>query len=437
MTHYLIALLLAGELALDYPGVVKMALSNNLTYQSARLQTDQAEARAEIAEAQRNPTVTLNGFYVHNDLNLVRSLEPDRRHIPEAEARGLDASDLYVTGQNQMLNRTVLVLPIYTGGKLESQMHRQRHLYEASQSQLEVRRQATVLEAKQQYLAWLLADRSLEVAVRSQAQANQLEADTSARFHSGAATGYDLMQGQLAVARAADRRKAAETLLEDQRLQLARLLHVPQDQSLRSLDRLGSRHLLADEPVLSEDPRQLAGQALQQRPELEQLRRSIESTLDDEGVARSGKLPQLIVNLNYDLIGNTLKLRGGVALIASLYLPIFDGGMAEARSHEARLHRLQLKHEEMAQAEEIVKQVMQASLSLEEAESRWRVAESALRRTQEALRIAQRRYEVGAGTTLELVTQTAAQERADYSLAQADFQRMQARAQLRWAVGAP
>ncbi|ODT74527.1 hypothetical protein ABS71_05580, partial [bacterium SCN 62-11] len=373
----------------------------------------------------------------HNDLNLVRSLEPDRTHIPQAEAQGLDASDLYVTGQNQMLNRTVLAVPIYTGGRLESQMHRQRHLFQASQCQLETRRQATILEAKRQYLSWLLAERSQEVAVRNQEQARQLESDTCARFQTGAATGYDLMQGQLAVAQAADRLKVAETARESERLKLARLLHQPLEQAMRPLDRLGSRNLLAGEPVLDEDPQQLAAQALQQRPELEQLRHTIESSLDDEGVARSGKLPQLIVNLNYDLIGNTLKLRGGFALIASLYVPIFDGGMAEARGHEAQLHRLQLKHQEMAQAEEIVKQVMQAHWSLEEAESRWRVADSALRRTQEALRIAHKRYDVGAGTTLELVTQTAALERADYSLAQADYQRMQSRAQLRWAVGAP
>ena len=81
--------------------------------------------------------------------------------------------------------------------------------------------------------------------------------------------------------------------------------------------------------------------------------------------------------------------------------------------------------------------MVQAQWSVGEAESRWQVAQSTLHRAQEALRIAQKRYQVGAGTALELVTQTAALEAADYTIALADFSRMQARAQLRWAVATP
>jgi len=425
------------ELALDYHSVVQMALSDNLPLQAARLRTDQAEARWEVAQAQRNPTLTVNGFYVHNDLNLVRSLEPDRKYIPLAESQGLDASDLYVTAQNQMLNRSVLAIPVYSGGRLENQMHRQQHLFEASQSELDVTRRATALEAKQQYLRWLLADRSLEVAERGRELSAQLEKDTRSRFRSGTAQGYDLMQGELAVAQALDRYKRAESNREEERLKLARLLHQPQSQGLRFLDRLGSNQLLAEEPPLAGSLQQLAGQALNQRPELEQLRRVIQANLDEEGLAWAGQNPQLLVNLNYDLIGNTLKLRGGFALISSLMVPIYDGGLSATRAREVQLHRLQLKHDQLAQAEEIVKQVVQAQWSVGEAESRWQVAQSTLHRAQEALRIAQKRYQVGAGTALELVTQTAALEAADYTIALADFSRMQARAQLRWAVATP
>ena len=427
----------AQELALDYHTVVQLALGGNLPLQVARLRTDQAEARWEVAQAQGNPTLTVNGFYVHNDLNLVRSLEPDRKFIPLAESKGLDASDLYVTAQNQMLNRSVLAIPIYTGGRLENQMHRQQHLFEASQSELEITRRSTALQAKEQYLRWLLADRSLEVAERGRDLAAQLDSDTRARFRSGTAQGYDLMQGELAVARALDHFKQAESNRENERLKLARLLHQPQAQGLRFMDRLGSPQLLAEEPPLSGSAQQLAQQALNQRPELEQWRRTILANLDEEGVAWAGQNPQLLLNLNYDLIGNTLKLRGGFALISSLLVPIYDGGVSASHAQEIQLHRLQLKHEQLAQAEEIVKQVVQAQWAVGEAESRWQVAHSTLSRAQEALRIAQKRYQVGAGTALELVTQTASLESADYAIALADYARVRARAQLRWAVGSP
>jgi outer membrane protein TolC len=423
------------ELAVDYHSVVQLALQENLEFRSSQLSTRQAEARWEIAQAQRNPTLTVNGFYVHNDLNLVRSLEPDRKYIPLAESQGLDASDLYVTAQNQMLNRSVLAIPIYTGGRLESQMHRQEHLFQASQCELQQKRLATVLEAKRQYLAWLLSDRSLEVAERGREKARQLRHDTRARFDVGAAQGYDLMQGDLAVAQAEQRYQTARSQREQERLKLAGLLHQPQDQPMRFLDRLGSPQLLALEPGLPDDPEELAERALQQRPELESLRQSVQAIAEEEGVAEAGRLPQLLVNLNYDLIGNTLKLRGGFALISSLLIPIYDGGAAEAKLGELRTRTLQLKREQLAQAEEVVKEVMLARWASQEAESRWLVAQATLRRAEEARRIAEKRYQVGAGTALELVTQTTLLEGADYALAQADFARVQARATLHWALG--
>ena len=441
MKKWLLLLLCAGlawpesELAVDYRSVVRLALQENLELRSRELSSQQAEARWEIAQAQRNPTLTVNGFYVHNDLNLVRSLEPDRKFIPLAESQGLDASDLYVTAQNQMLNRSVLAIPVYTGGRLESQMHRQQHLFEASQSDLQQKRLATVLEAKGQYLTWLLSDRSLEVAERSREKARQLRDDTRARFHAGTAQGYDLMQGDLAVAQAEQRYQTARSQREQERLKLARLLHQPQDQPMRFLDRLGSSQLLDLEPDPPDDPIELAQRALQQRPELENLRQTAQAVAEEEGVAEAGRRPQLLVNLNYDLIGNTLKLRGGFALISSLLIPIYDGGAAEAKLGELRTRTLQLKREQLAQAEEVVRQVMLARWARQEAESRWLVAQATLRRAEEARRIATRRYEVGAGTALELVTQTTQVEAADYALAQADFARMQARATLHWALG--
>ena len=78
---------------------------------------------------------------------------------------------------------------------------------------------------------------------------------------------------------------------------------------------------------------------------------------------------------------------------------------------------------------------MLARRASQEAESRWLVAQATLRRAEEARRIAEKRYQVGAGTALELVTQTTLLEGADYALAQADFARVQARATLHWALG--
>lgn len=426
----------SGELALDYGSVVQLALEQNLGLRSAGLETSQAEARWEAAQAQRNPTFTVNGFYVHNDANIVRALEPDRKLIPVARSLGYgDVADLYVTGQNQMLNRSVLAIPIYAGGRLQNQSERQRFLFQASQSELERQRQATALEAKQRYLNWLLSDRGVEVAERSLGKARQLQADTQTRWRSGTAQGYDLMQGDLAVAQAQDRLKAAQAQAQRDRLELARLLHLPQDHPMRCLDRLGSSQLLEREPLQRIEPEELSRRALLQRPELEALRQRIEAVLADQGVAAAGLLPQLTVNLNYDLIGNPLTLRGGFALISSLQIPLYDGGLTQAREHELTTREIQLKREELARAQEILLEVFQARWSQQEADSRWEVAQAARARSLEALRIARKRFQVGAGTTLELVAQTTQLEVAEYAVAQADYQRMEARARLRWALG--
>ena len=60
---------------------------------------------------------------------------------------------------------------------------------------------------------------------------------------------------------------------------------------------------------------------------------------------------------------------------------------------------------------------------------------SAQKKASEALRIAELRYQVGAGTSLEVVEAQAALGNADFDLADAHFRQLLARAQLNLALG--
>ncbi|MBN9419667.1 MAG: TolC family protein [Candidatus Eremiobacteraeota bacterium] len=423
--------------AIGYGQVAGLALQRNQRLAASATEPEQAVARSEQAEAARNPTLSNNYFYVHQDQNLVAQNLPNTRYVLLASGYNLAQSTLYTLGQNQMLNRTSLFIPIYTGGRLESNMHLQDHLAGAARQDLQRRRQETAFQAKQQYLQVLLARENRHVADKLLAQAQGIQTLANARLNAGVANQLEVLQAEVAVANAQDAEvKTLSTWQQAQAdlavdLDLPVLTHFQPDEELKSPD------LVAQEALPGGQLKDWLSLSLQQRPELEAFRQRLLANQEEANVARADLLPQLGLALNYDVIGAPTRLAGGPSLIATLSIPLYDGGVTNAKIKEIDLHRLQIKTEELHQLEGIQLEVRQAALQVNEADQRLETAVSAQKKAAEALRIAEIRYQVGAGTSLEVVEAQASLGNAEFDLADAHFRQLQSRAQLNLALGQP
>jgi len=420
---------------ISYSQVAPLALERNQRLAARSLEPKMAVSRQEQAEAARNPTLSNNFFYVHQDRNLVQQNLPNTRYVLLASGYNLAQATLYTLGQNQMLNRTSLYIPIYTGGRLESNMHLQERLAQAAGQDLQRTRQETAFEAKQQYLQVLLARSNQRVADKLLAQAQAICALANSRLKAGVANQLEVLQAEVALANAQDAEVKTRASWQQAQADLSVLLDLPVLTEFDPGENLKSPDLLAKESVPQGGVQEWLNLALQQRPELEAYRQRLAANQEEANVARADLLPQLGLALNYDVIGAPTRLGGGPSLIATLSIPLYDGGVTNAKIKEIDLHRLQLKTEEVHQLEGIQLEVRQAALQIEEADQRLEKAQVAQTKASEALRIAQIRYEVGAGTSLEVVSAEAALGNADFDLAEAHYRQLISRAELNLALG--
>jgi outer membrane protein len=419
----------------SYSQVAPLALQRNQRLAARALEPELAVSRRDQAEAARNPTLSNNFFYVHQDRNLVQQNLPNTRYVLLAAGYNLAQATLYTLGQNQMLNRTSLYIPIYTGGRLESNMHLQDRLTQVAGQELRRSREETAFVAKQHYLQVLLARANQQVADKLLLQAQGIRALAGARLNAGVANQLEVLQAEVALANAQDAEVKTRASWQQAQADLAVLLDLPVLTEFELGETLKSPELLAKEPLPPGTLNEWLNLALQQRPELEAFRQRLLANQEEANMARADLLPQLGLALNYDVIGAPTRLGGGPSLIATLSIPLYDGGVTNAKIKEIDLHRLQLKTEEIHQIEGIQLEVHQAALQIEEADQRLEKAQVAQVKASEALRIAQIRYEVGAGTSLEVVSAQTALGNADFDLAEARYRQLITRAALNLALG--
>lgn len=421
--------------ALSYAQVSTMALERNQRLLAQSLDLPMAEARKEQAEAARNPTLSNNFFYVHQDRNLVQQNLPNTRYVLLGAGYNLAQATLYTLGQNQMLNRTSLFVPIYTGGRLESNMHLQDHLAKVAGQNLQRSREQLAYQAKEQYLQVLLARENQRVADKLLAQAQAIRALANSRLEAGVANQLELLQAEVAVANAQDAIVKTRASWQQAQADLAVLLDLPVLTQFEPAEDLKSPALLSQEPPPEGQVDAWLALSLKQRPELAALREKLLANKEEANVARADMQPQLGLALNYDVIGAPARLGGGPSLIATLSIPLYDGGVTDARVKELDLRKLQLKTEELHQVESVELEVREAALKIGEADQRLDSALKAQKKAAEALRIAELRYEIGAGTSLEVVTAQAVLGNADFELAEAHYRQLASRAQLNLALG--
>lgn len=160
--------------------------------------------------------------------------------------------------------------------------------------------------------------------------------------------------------------------------------------------------VVSDPLKLSEDYERLIQEAITLRPEIMQADASIAAAKKGIQLARRSVLPSfgLSWNLNYapDTAGFAPLVTTWVAQ-AQIAIPLYDGGLARARSQQARADLATSETNRRAAVDIVNLEVRQAYLNLLQARDRVAVANRALAQAQEGFRLARVRYD--AGVTLQ------------------------------------
>jgi len=182
----------------------------------------------------------------------------------------------------------------------------------------------------------------------------------------------------------------------------------------------------------------LTERAYAQRPEVRSAEQGIRLARANIQNERRGVLPTLALSGQWDFNLNTSSFnprRETFTGVAVLSVPIWDGGVTQARVAQAR-NDLQIAELRLKQTKDLVAlEVRSAYLNLLDARARLEVARKGLEQATEALRLARVRFEAGVSPQLEISDAELAFTQARTNLVNTQYDYLNAYAALLKAVG--
>jgi outer membrane protein TolC len=306
-----------------------------------------------------------------------------------------------------------------------------REMLHVSESESESRKFDTMASVALTYMEGLKAMGMVKMHEANQQVMNDLLGLVKQRQHAGVATGLDLARLDAQLASERQQTSVAYYSVERAKLNLLNLLALPYDTPLTLTDEF--RPNVLDPPAVQA----AVEDALKQRPEVMAQATRLRATELTYSSITGERLPSLIAQGDYGLIGNrwnnTLDTYN-VALL--LQVPIFDGGQREGRIAESRSQLRQEALRLQSILNHVKMEVHDAMAGLTAAQDQVGIAQIGTRAASKELDLARERYAViTASSHFELTNGLTAMARARENLVEALFQLNAARVNLARATG--
>jgi len=376
----------------------------------------------EISIAQQNLRLASAPFYPRLDAQAGYSGQ-SAAQASTASGRALETQEPDFAFGGLAVNYT-----LYNFGKREARRNQSRALLDATSNTFEAQRANLSLQVIETYFSILETGKLLIAAQEEIAQVEQHRRMAQALFEEGVVTRNDILQAEVRLAAARQRLLATMNRLDNTWLRLNYLTgagpvfraDLTEDSSLT-----GTLSTTVDE-----------NKALARRPEILALRQGVEASQAELQESRAAYFPELYTRLALDYVQND-KVREQTILSATIGLKInlFDGFATTAARDRALLGHSRSRDLLHQTETQMRLEIATAGNDLRVAGERIGVAQTAIRQSEENLRINRERYQERVGTATEvldaqtLLTQT----RTDYY--RALFDRQVAAARLKRAQG--
>jgi len=324
-------------------------------------------------------------------------------------------------------------LPLFAGGRLTAGYRMANLGLKASQESVRLSEQETVLQAKQAFYGYLLAREFSEVANEGLRLAEDFMKNVKNLYDVGMASKFDLLRSEVQAANLKPQAIRARNSVEVAALGLKTVCGLDLDTPIEVKGELVA-------PPLDAEARDIVAEAQALRPELRQLDYQRGMAGESLKIARGALLPTLAIGGQYNVWGDSLRLRKGVwqnyyTINLSLTLPLFNGFDAEARIGQAKAQIRELDWTRKGLSDTIGFEVRQATLNLSQARETLLSQEKNVEQAREAVRIAELNYAEGLATNLDVSTAQVALSQARTNYSQALYDCVISQAQLEKAVG--
>jgi outer membrane protein TolC len=403
-------------LNLDMASVANLARTRSWAAKQAHQDAATAAADARRVASARWGQINFQSQYLRfNDPIHIESPIPDNLQ----PVLGLRSLTTPLAPQDNLHVDFEAGYPIFTGGKLHNAIKATQEVSHASAKAANDTDDDVILTAERNYLSVLLARQVVDLnAVALQSYDEHLDhAQTS--FKLGTAAKYDVIRAEAIVAEQEKRLTEAKNQLDLAEAALRTSLAL---EDAAPIEIGGHLFEIVDEVNLNAS----MDAAVKSSPLLQALRDKVAAYRSGVRVQEGDYLPQITAASGKELVTSKLAQTDPTWFAgAQVKLQLWDGGERRARVSKAR-SQLQSTEFEYRHAEEQVRlAVRSAYLDLQSQRSEFVSAQKAAERNAEALRLADKRFDVGTGTSLEVldanVSLTASQVGIQQALYQIDL----------------
>jgi outer membrane protein TolC len=394
----------AQPLNLDLASVADLARTRSWLSKQAHQDATTADAVAKRAESMRWGRVDFQSQYLRfNDPIVIQSPIP----APLVPVLGLKSLETPVAPQDNLHVDLQAGLPLFTGGKITSSIHQAQAGSRAAAAAASDTDDDAVLEAERNYLSVLLTREAVDLNETALSSYEEHLKHAESAFRQGTAAKYDVIRAEAAVAEQEKRLTEArnQEALAEAALRTSLAL---EDAAPVTID--GSLFEIGEETDLN----QAMSAAVQSSPILKALNEKIAAGHSAVHAQEADYLPQVTAIGGKEMVTNKLAQTDPHWFVGGrVTLNLFDGGERQARVSEASSQLRSSEFEYHHAEEEIRLAVRSAYLDLESKQEELASARKAAELATESLRLATKRFEVGTGTSLEVldanVSLTAAQ----------------------------
>ncbi len=340
--------------------------------------------------------------------------------------------DLYPAGQNLYSGEVGLSQAVFTWGKVGAAVRGAKEGIASAEDQLELFRQAAVRDVSAAFYDVLLAKEIRSIAGQSLAQRERHREEARHRHALGTATDYDVLAAEVAVDNARPDVLRSENSVRVAEESLRLVLAEP------NLEREVAGGLEAEptdppgyEPVLQE--------AFERRPDLADLGHRVGVFRELVTIARAGDKPRVDLRGAVgwkELAAGPLKADGKVwNLGLFLSFPFFDGLATRGKVMEARSDLERASIDEAKARDDVALQVRTTLDSVRVAASIVRALSGTVEQARRLLAMAEKGYEYGVKTRIEVDDANLNLRQAEGNLARARRDYLVARVNLEWVKG--
>ena len=377
----------AAPLALGLTDALKLALQNNLDYQSA--QTDVQAAAARVVQAAGNRLPSLSAGYAHEHTQSAGAFI-----IPTPNGK---PARIPISATNyDSVNETVQ-WAIYSGGAVEAQVGAADAGYAASQSQLAAARANVLRDTTNAYFQLIEARKAAAIADQAVVVAQDDLKTSNELFTAGTAARADVLRQQVTLANAQVQQVQADNAAALANAALANELNVDLGSTIQPTESLAVTAPAFDLTTVLADARS-------KRPEIAAAASAVSIADETVKAARAGTLPTVALQLSN--AGTTPNFENipqpQLSETLSVTWKLFDGGFTHGKVAEATADVAKAKINLQQLENGVDLEAREAYLNYVAAQAQVAAAQSGQSSADESLRVTRLRYRSGVGTSLEL-----------------------------------